>query len=818
MRFKTVLLYIKIAFFFRFRYWGIGILGTLLWTFTSCNVSQFLTKDQYIVSTNKINIQNISNKKAKKNLEFELTALYRQKELPKFLFFKRKIGTWFYFKSQLDSTPTRFRRWQYKSFSLVPAIFSEQQTESTCQNMRQYLINSGYRSPVVTYDKDFHNKDKGLADVTYHIQPGSLYVLDTVQYKSTDTAVLRLINEMADERFLKKGAPLSLGLYEQERQRITSNLNNGGYARFTSNYISSILADTIDTGFDNQGNKKTNVLITIQTPNDSKNHQKFFTSDVIVYPSYDARLGETIAKDSIVEGKIFFTYDGKLDVKPQVINKSLDIAPWKVYNKTDIDNSIKKLTNLGVYKFVNIKPNIEDCDSTLITYKVYLTPNKKMSYEYGVELNYSNIFQNTTDSLGNKKTSSLSRIGIAGDISFEHKNLLGGAERLSSSIAGGVDIGLGKTESTTNGLTSDFRFTNNLAVPKYVKLTGAIQGLSRLGIINRDFYTFLQREATTNFRVGYSLIDRRGLNQYKLQQFNLDYNYTVKKDNNLKIYNISPTGIELNINELTNSFSDKLNVRTLLSFQNQLVLGVGFRSFNFIRNYNSDLNSPKWQFLANIEQSGTEIFLLEKILGRTTPIRLFNNELDIARYWKGELSLSYSKALSTKTSYAARLSLGAAVPYQKDVINTPYSKLFFVGGPNSIRAWPIRGLGPGTLDASSLFDGVPFVASDIKFDFASEYRFPIFWKFNGAVFLDVANIWDIQKSTTNSYFTTNFYKELAIGSGFGLRIDATYAIIRIDFGYKLRTPYDTDNKSKWIGFTNPQWQYFNPNFALGLPF
>lgn len=823
MKFKSALLYKKavhsttrsFACLQLAQYAQLGFLCLLLSITTSCNIHQFLEKDQYLVATNKVNIKNIPNKKTKKNLEYELTALYKQKELPTFLFFKRKNGAWFYFKGQNDTTTSKFKRWKYKSFSIPPAIYNQNQTELTVKNMTQFLKNKGYLYPTVFYDKDFHNKDKGYADVTYHADPGKLYVMDTVMFRCADTSILYLLNDIADESYLKKGAPLSTSLYELERQRITYRLNNLGYARFTSNYIDQMIADTVNTGLDKLGNRKANVALTIQVPNDKLSHLKFYTADVIVYPNFDPRLGETIAKDTIVDGKIFFTYDGNVGIRPQTLNKTLDISPGHLYNKIDIENSIRKMTNLGLYKYVNIRPNVEDCDSTLITYKVFLTPNKKMSFESGLEINYSNISQTSTDSSGKLQGGSLGRIGIAGDIGFEHKNLFNGAERLNSTISGGIDIGISGGDSLSNGITSDLRFDNNLSVPKFVKLSRAWQLLSQVGIIKKDFYKAVVRDASTNFNIGYSVSDRRGLNQYKLQQFNLGFKYVLKSNNGLERYTISPTGVELNINELKPSFINRLNVRTLKSFDNQLMTGFALRSISYDYNGTPNILNERIQYTANVEQSGTEIFLIEKIAGRKTPFKI-NDSLTFSKYWRGEIDLHYTRDISSKTAYAARLSVGLAVPFLKES-NTPYSRLFYVGGPNSIRAWTIRGLGPGGFNNSN-FTGVPFQAGDMKVDFNSEYRFPVFWRINSAIFLDAGNVWDIRESSENSQISAQFFKELAIGTGIGLRIDVTYAVIRIDFGYKLKNPYSIENKSKWIGITDPKWSNFNPYFALGLPF
>jgi outer membrane protein insertion porin family len=780
-------------------------------TFSACNVKQFLDKDEFLVQKNQINIKNIANNKARKNLQNELSSFYLQKELPNSLIGKRKNGAWFYFKSQKDSMPSRIRKWAYKNFAKQPAFFSEEQTDSTVSTMKRYLRNQGYLYPSVYYDKDFHNKNKGFADITYHANTGNRYVLDTINFLCADTAIQYLLSDTRENSVLQRGTPLSAQIYDQECVRITGMLNNEGYARFTPNYISQLEeADTIDTGVDGSGNRRVNVNLTVQMPSNGKGHLKFYTADVIIYPNYDARFGETIAKDTIVDGKIFFTYDGILGVKPQTISNAIALTPGTIYKKEEADKTIRQLTNMGLYKFVNVKPNIEECDSTLITYKIYLTPSDKMSYEYGIELNYSNIASSVSSGTVSKRSD---RVGLAVDMAFENKNSFRGAEHFRAALSVGIDKGLTNNGQTNNGLSKDIKGDVTLSIPKFIDLYRSFKLLDKTHILKNGFYKDLRKNASTDYNIGYILSDRLSLNQYRLQQFNLGIRYILKKDNNSERYNINQTAIELVLGQLTDSFNNLIGQRAKFSFQSQLMTGLGFRSFGYEHIGKTNKFNERWQYSLNLEQSGTEIWLGERLFSPQEPFKIGNN-LSFSKYWRAEVDMRYAHQFTPKRAYAARLALGLAVPFA-DASSAPYSRLFFVGGPNSVRAWLIRGVGPGgyqDINANSL----PYQAGDLKFDFNSEYRFPVFWRIESAIFLDAGNIWNLKKTVAGSKISKFWYDQLAIGTGIGLRLDVTYALIRLDFGYKLHTPYGTENR--WIGFSKPQWSNFNPNFALGLPF
>jgi outer membrane protein insertion porin family len=779
---------------------------------TSCNVNKFLERDQYIVKTNAVKVSEMANKKAKKALEYELTSLYKQKELPSGVIGKNKGGAWYYFKSQRDTLPNRFRKWQYKNFAKPPALFSEAQSEATVSNMKRYLENKGYLYPSVYYDKDFHNQDKGLADVIYHVDAGKQYVLDTIDFVCADTSIQYLLSDSKEESFLKKGAPLSNSLYEQERTRITTLLNNFGYARFTPNFIDELYADTSKARIDLVGNRLVNITLLVQMPSDGRGHLKFSTADVIIYPNYDARLGETIAKDTIVDGKIFFTYDGVLSLKPQVLSSAVTLQPGGGYRKADTDNTIRQLTGLGLYKFVNVRPNIEDCDSTMITYKIYLTPNKKMSIEGGLELNYANIASNFSSVTGGGK---LGRIGVAFDLAFENKNLLKGGERFRTALSAGIDKGLTSSNNTTNGLSADIRVDNILSIPKFVNLSKSWQRYNNLHLTTDKFYQDLKKNATTDFNISYILSDRLGLNQYRLQQFSAGTRYVLKRDNGMKRFNINHTSVDLILSQLTDSFKARIDNRTQFSFQPQLMTGFLFRSFGYEYNGKPNRLGERWQYQFNIEQSGSEVWVLDKLIKPQSDFKIKN--VDFSKFWRAEFDARYTRQFSSKRAVAIRTAMGIAVPFS-NATSAPYSRLFFVGGPNSIRAWLIRGVGPGSFYDKNAAVTVPFQAGDIKIEYNSEYRFPVFWRFESAIFFDAGNVWNLKETEIGTKISKFWLDDLAVGTGIGLRLDVTYALIRLDFGYKLRTPYAINNESQWIGFTNPQWRNFNPNFALGFPF
>ncbi|MBL7816196.1 MAG: BamA/TamA family outer membrane protein [Saprospiraceae bacterium] len=783
--------------------------------FSSCKVDKFLQKDQYIVGTNKINLKNVSSNRTRTSLQTDLATLYKQRDLPDILVGKSTFGVWVWYKKKENPNPKRFQRWLYNTFANEPAIYDPKQREATQSLMVQYLRNIGYPYPSVQSDHDYKSKDKGLATLTYTVNPGVLYVIDSLNFICNDTEVSYLLNDTKDKTLLSKGQPIDIRLFEQEKQRITTELNNFGYARFNANYITQFEGDTTDLRFNAKGERLVNLSITVQTPNNRPNHQRYKTGQVTIFPNYDARLGEPTQFDTTIQDKkIFRTYDGRLGIKLDPLSNAIPLTENQLFSKEKTEQSIRLLTNLGMYKFVNIKPDIDKSDTSSISYKIYLTPAQKMSFDGGVELNYSNInAANNNNRLG--------RIGLATDLGFIHRNLFGGAERFNSRFSFGLDRQLAFSAEASGGLSYDLRFENALSIPKFINLSKSWLFFNQIGLVKSAFYKDLKENSSSDLTLSYVLSDRLSLALYRIQQFNLGTRYVLKRKNGSEQYSINPTGVELQLAKLDIEFEAKADERLKRSLTPQLMTGLAARSLRFERSSATNKLGERWQFIGQIEQSGLEILLLEKFFNSGNDFKVGEN-LPFSKFLRGEIDLRYNRQLAAKRTFAARLSLGIAESLGSEPV--PYLKQFFVGGPNSIRGWVIRDIGPG-----GFFDitretvktkTFPFQAGDAKFEFNSEFRFPLFWRFNSAVLFDAGNIWNLKKDEKlpNGNIDKFWFDQIAISSGIGLRLDVTYATIRFDFGFKLREPYERDGVN-WIPLKDYSWRKnVTPNFALGFPF
>jgi outer membrane protein insertion porin family len=264
-----------------------------------------------------------------------------------------------------------------------------------------------------------------------------------------------------------------------------------------------------------------------------------------------------------------------------------------------------------------------------------------------------------------------------------------------------------------------------------------------------------------------------------------------------------------------------------------LFTGFLLRSFNYSYATRANRFGERWNYRFNSELSGLEVLAANRvwplISGKPEPVWRIG-DLDFAQFLRLDQEAVYTRNFSKDVVGAVRIGAGVAVPFG-DTRAVPFVKQFFVGGPSSLRAWRIRELGPGGFVPRDTDTNEPepietqpfFQAADFRFEFGGELRFPLFLWLKGAIFVDGGNIWTLEfdKARPGSQLRWDSYKSIAIGSGFGVRMDLDYFVLRLDFGLPIRRPYaDADGKGYWVKnlISKMQPKDFNPNLAVGYPF
>lgn len=765
---------------------------------SNCSVDRYLKSDEYFVNSNKIVIKNLKDY-PKNTLTLELLSLCKQKAM---------------------TTRRAHRYWKRKEKgenvenSLPPAIFKDSLARVTAQNMEFYLQNRGFLHPKVTYDKLF--KQDKTAEVTYSIEPNTLYVFDTVHFVCADTVLNLLLNDAAPETLLRRNVAVDSRIFEQEKIRLSSFFQNLGYARFTPNYIAPLESDTFSHAvhFRTEGGglrRSVNATLTVLSP-PNKRHQRFSVGEVNVYPNFDPSYSYESYYDSIAQQVHFITKDRKIPLKPSTLLALMSLRPDSLYRREDIERTSQRLSNLDLFKFVRVYSNVDECQGSKVNFDIQLIQQKVMNFDGGLEVNYTSV---ANPNLPN-------RVGIGSDLSFTHRNLFGRAERLNLSVGGGVDVNLVDVNSNRDSAWYTFRSAAVLRVPRFADW-GLLYAYRKLGILRGANFQQMKNIVTTNVSTGFSFERRTG--DYTIRSFDLGYRFDWKPNETTRNI-LTLSGADLYFPTATDEFlnrfgSDGLLRRTFTS--NQLTTGFLFKSLSYTNSTQPrlfEIEGKKHLLNLYFEQSGAEIWAINSIFSPQSIYSL--NNIEFSKYVKLEADYRFTKRLSNRNEFAWRIAAGVVVPFSTGEV--PYLKRFFVGGPNSIRAWNIRELGPGST-VSNVASSTRFQTGDIKLDMSAEWRFPIYWIMESALFVDAGNVWNLRSETgrEGANITGNFYEQLAVGIGTGLRLNVTYVTIRIDAAYRLRNPYPDPKTGFYIRPFKPlrEWQFnedYLLNFAIGMPF
>ncbi|HMQ47844.1 MAG TPA: BamA/TamA family outer membrane protein [Saprospiraceae bacterium] len=788
---------------------------SLLFLLSACNTTKFLGEDEYLLRGNAIKLKAKDNINRKRALKYDLSTLYQQTENSRFFFIPRE---WFYYTNQDAGDTTKFDRFQKRLIAEQPAVFDTAKADATVKAMQNYLDNKGYFNADV-YWEDNIKKKKIYID--YYVTPGRVYTIDSLSFYSKDPAIQRILNNTSSETFLKKGLPLEAKTYEREKDRIFQHLRNQGYAYFYPYYIEPVEADTA------LGTNKARLMLEVSPPYEDSTHQQYYINEVEIYIDYTPGQLDSIQVDTVVNGVRLRTTNPAFKIKPEYIVRSIFLKKGNLFRQRDYDRTNNQLASLGTFRFVRIKQNTDTTGANLLNFRIELTHNKKMEFGFDFEVNYTNRNASGADNL----------IGFSLSPSLKNRNLLKGAELFITDLSAGIEINPTPRNVDRLWNTVDFRLQTDLYLPRFFDYLGIWKGLNKLRfqkrplVIGDKFLNTLERHAATRFSASYNYLLILDFYSYNLLHATFGYDIPIANNRRLLINHVGIDYLNPNTAPLFESILE-FNPFLARSFGEQLFTSVLFRDLQYVYNSRPD-NRGRSHFLGiNFELSGLEVWASNKLYNQwagendTFQLKLSQNKIiDFSQYLRAGLDLRHYWRFTPKNNLAVRLNMGIARPYgfTSDV---PYVKQLFVGGPNSIRAWSPRGLGPGAFEdplARSKNNNTRlYQTGDIQLEAALEYRFNIFWVVNGAFFLDAGNVWTVHPDVNrcgaqfllkdkvyecldadgNPSLYTNeaFFRQLAVGGGFGLRFDFSFFIFRLDMATKLRHPYPfvtDDSPSDW---------------------
>jgi hypothetical protein len=514
--------------------------------------------------------------------------------------------------------------------------------------------------------------------------------------------------------------------------------------------------------------------------------------------------------DTLIRDVKYISTDPVLTLKPEAIERNLFVHKGDLTRKDNLSQTIRNLGKIELIKFVTPYTEIDtiSSDTPNVNYTFYLSRNKKIPLQGNIELTYSNINSSQKNSL----------LGAAVSGNYRDLNIFHGAEVLNLNFEYGVEFNFKAKKDNQN---RNFVNSENISAGASLSFPRLIDPLRLYHVIGHDeseehpslkgnlLRRWLLYDATSRLNLSYSR--SKIVDLYRYFTINAGLNYDIKPDAKHSL-TIERFGFDLISQIAEDSFETQVLSKSKFlkeSFSKQLFTGFLFKSYLFDYNDRTKAKGSHVRVINNMEISGAEILAINSLTNTISGSKhgyylgkkdnLPGDTITFSHFAKGEVDLRYFNNITSHTQLALRFNTGIAVPFGFTT-QVPYLKQFWVGGAQSIRAWQVRELGPGAYIDQYYIDHKGSITAfyqtgDVKLDMSAEMRFHLFWYFDGALFVDAANVWTLKydSSRPGSQFKfKDFYKQLGIGYGYGIRMDLDYFIIRLDLGYKLYNPYKID--------------------------
>lgn len=702
-----------------------------------------------------------------------------------------------YLQAASEHTNLNPKTWTLKN---EITVYNEDLAKETASSMEKYLKNKkGYYHANVSYTSD--KQEKRRIVVRYLVNPGPQYLINNVKIEVEDDEIGKILSILSPFSQLKKDGPLDAITFDKERSRITTALQNSGYANFLSNYIEIEGDSTV-------GDYKVDVFVKINKPPYADEHLKYTVDTIRVFTNHNEDATKQAVINDTIDSKIFYSTTDDFLLKPTALNKSIFLKGGEIFKKNKRQKTYANLSSLSTYRYVNIQPSTTDQQDTTINFNIFLTPyTNPWILDFG-----SDLFYSTVSEIGRNL------FGVSGSTSLQNRNLLGGSELYTLDLEGTLEFDL--NDADANSIS--YRVENSLQLPRHTDLFSLTNILKKLKLIGTDRVRSFKESSNTNIRLGYSYT--KIIDLYTLNSANLSWGYDYRPNNRSR-YLIRQLSLNLLNTTVDTLFEEILDNNQLLanSFVDNLSTGFIFRDISYVYQSLKSIRGRSYGFIGNVEISGAETFLLNKAsnLLRSRDDVWSLGSINFSKYIKAEAQLRMYKDITANSSLASRIHLGFAVPYGGRDVAVPYVVQFFSGGPNSLRAWQLREIGPGSRFVDPEDNSIYFQTGDLKLEFNIEYRTKIFWFIEGALFVDGGNIWTLRQDLDRpgSQISTSFLQEIGIGAGFGLRFDFTYFLIRIDTGYKIKNPFrDPETGSYWALNSKYNSSFGNINIAVNYPF
>ncbi|MBC7937645.1 MAG: BamA/TamA family outer membrane protein [Rhizobacter sp.] len=748
--------------------------------FSACSVQKYLPEGERLYKGAEIKLtKDAGVKQRTKPLKSLMKSAISPK--PNKFFLGQPWKVWWWYKIGEPKREKGFKAFLRNKLGEPPVLSSRVKTASTAENIQSLMENNGYFKTTVQGDTtNFRYFTKAI----YIAQVKPQYSINEIKWVTDSSPVMKAILRIRGRSLLQKGDPYSLAAIKAERERLDLRLKTRGYYYFNPDYLMAYADSTI-------GDRKVNLYLNIKKdiPADAK--KAFSINQITVYPNYSLNSETLDTSDigsTVYEG--IHIQDTLKKYKPSLFARSITYDTGSLYNSRQQNASLNRLISLGTFKFVKNrfeKDSRNDRDSNLLNVYYYLTPAPKKSLQGQVD-----GFTKDNNYMGSQVS-----------LNYLNRNAFRGGEQLTIKTYGGFETSFGDSLKGNNNL----RLGGNIGIrlPRYA--------IPFFDIRENNFY-----QPNTSISLGYEWY-RKNL-FYSRNAFTANYEFSWKQSIRSQ-FRLAPISLAyIRATGVTDSFYKQIaaNPSLLLNIYDEVTLGTTF-NYTFtprLRARNKLLYTFGIDLSGNVAGliKGAKEFRESKIFGAP-----------FAQFVKLDLGANFTKRLSGNIDWANRLELGIGMPYNNSSL-LPFAKQYTIGGASSIRGFSTRSLGPGTYKPTAEDQRFyQIIGGDFRLLANTELRVPFSKLIGGAVFVDAGNIWtkDTIVFGPQSKLTKNWFKEIAVASGVGLRVDLTFLLLRFDLGIPLRKPYLPDG-GRWvfnkIDFGSGPWRRENLvfNIAIGLPF
>ena len=658
-------------------------------------------------------------------------------------------------------------RWVNKmlrSIGEAPVLFDSIGAQRSCEDLRLALRNMGYMDAQVEMSPRMRGPKK--MDAVYLLYPGEPYYVRHFNYDIRDSIVAQIIADNTEGKtFIQDGMRFNVNSLNDERKRITDLLTDRGYHKFHKDYITFRADSSI-------GNKTFDLSLIL--------HQYVAGRDSLsLHPRY------IVNSISYSSGN---PSDSLIHLRRSVLAANTAIKDGDYFSSSALRKTYNQFGRLQAVKYTNIS-FAENENSRLLDCNIQLITNKPHSISFEPE-----------------GTNTAGDLGAAFAITYQNRNLFKGSEVFNLQLRGAYEAIRG-LEGYKNQDFIEYSVESSLSFPRII----APKFLTNI-IGNRY-------DARSEVSVMYDLQNRP---EYHRRVLSMAWKYKWSNEGHHDRYQIDLLDINyLFMPWISDTFrkdylEDDTNRNAILryNYENLLIMkwGVGY-------NY----NNGRYAIKANVETSGNLLNLCSGLLNfeknEQGQYQVFG--IAYAQYAKADFDFTNNISFDYNNQLIFHVGFGIAYPYGNSTI-LPFEKRYFSGGANSVRGWSVRELGPGKFKGT---DGnIDFInqTGDMKLDLNVEYRAHLFWKMNGALFVDAGNIWTIRNyedQPGGQFKFSEFWKQIAVGYGIGFRMNFDYFILRFDLGMKAVNPaYEIDGGEQFP-LVKPKFSRdFTFHFAVGLPF